>query len=74
MTNIKEAISLIKTANNILETMESGDNYDRIDSVSWRLADALGLLKQFESCKHAQGINTPTRRGFIINKIGGEPS
>jgi hypothetical protein len=68
--NLKQALALVFSAHRILQNMLENENYhDQTDSVSWRLADALGLLLEtrHESLKDL-GLHVPTGRGFMINK------
>lgn len=68
MTKTKEALSLLQTAVGILEKIEYGRySCDRLDSVTWRTADALLLLGK--ACEEkwprgeTPGINVKTGRG-----------
>lgn len=66
-----EAIDNIEAALSIARSIHSGSYPpDHIDSVAWRLADALSLIGQYAHCKfpgdETPGIDHPTGRGAML--------
>jgi hypothetical protein len=69
MTNKEKrqlALELIKSSSKTLA--KSIDDPRRIDSVTWRLADALGLLSESEGSNKNPGLDYPTGRGYRLTK------
>jgi len=75
---LPEARALVTGALRILERIESG-RYpaDRVDSVTWRLADALQVLGEFAAHtwpgSPTPGITTPTGRGAKLEPTPSTP-
>jgi len=66
-----EALSLLKAAVLISERIASGDYPpDRVDSVTWRIADALMILRDYAAEEWpgspTPGANKPTGRGAML--------
>ncbi len=72
-TPVQQAIDTIRTALRILEQMETGQQpIDRVDSVTWRLADTLLILGRWADTvwpgTETPGYNDPTGRGAMLTK------
>ena len=59
-----EIVGLIRVAAHLAEH----EGQSAAAAISWRLADALGLISE-EAPSQAMGANEPTGRGYVIQKI-----
>lgn len=71
MDQMKEALSLLKTAALIAQSIVDKESPpDRVDSVTWRIADALMILREYAEAKwpgsRTPGANFPTGLGAIL--------
>jgi uncharacterized protein YijF (DUF1287 family) len=64
------ALGLIQSAAKTLE--KSIQDPHRLDSVTWRLADALGLIGESVNEYRNPGLDHPTGRGYLLTKRGAE--
>ena len=71
MDPMEEALSLLKTAASIAQSIVDKENPpDMVDSVTWRIADALMILREYAEARwpgsRTPGVNFPTGRGAIL--------
>lgn len=70
-TPMDEVVDNLKSAIRILDRCGRKGRFDRLDSVSWRVADASLLLRNTiisSGMKGVQGVHTPTGRGAMLAK------
>lgn len=72
IANMHHAQRLVREAQNMIEAGLSKPDYPEVIRAAWRLADALGLLKEFADAKFPDqqivGLHLFTGRGWRLEE------